>query len=106
MKNFRNIVLKKIYLHSKLMRSGNFAQVVCVDELLRNFLAEQIAGTTRRDTPAGRDAVRVTPEEVAHGSLNWYIIDSVLMIGVDNTSLSIFINLLFIVCSRLETHYK
>lgn len=62
------VVRPVVAVHDELMGSGDELQVVRMVELLRDVLAERVAGTTRRDTPAA-SVIGVGPEEIADGTL-------------------------------------
>ena len=62
-----SVVGPVVAVHHKLMGSSDQLQVVRVVELLRDVLAERVAGTSRRDTPAA-SVVRVRPKQIANGA--------------------------------------
>ena len=55
------------------MRSANQVDRVLSVELLDDFATEQVASATWTDHPAW-DVVRVTPHEIAHGSIVWNLL--------------------------------
>lgn len=65
-----------VTLHHKLMGTGDSCQVVGVVELLRNILAETVSSTSWRNTPAA-SIIRVRPQQVAHGTFLWHLLNSV-----------------------------
>ena len=63
-------------LHDELMRSTNQIYVILSVKFLNDFTSEQVAGTTWAHHPAW-NIVRVTPHQVAHGSIMWHFLLSV-----------------------------
>lgn len=57
-----------VTLHHELMSACDEREAVVVVELFRDVLAEGVAGTARRDSPAAA-IIGVGPEKVAHGTL-------------------------------------
>jgi len=58
------------------MGTGDSGEVICVVELLRNILAETVACTSGRDTPA-TSIIGVRPEQVAHGTFLGHLLNSI-----------------------------
>ena len=57
------------------MRTSDHLQIVGVVELFRNILTKGVTSTSRIHSPTC-SVIRVRPEEVAHGSLVWYFLES------------------------------
>lgn len=71
-----SILTPVIALHDELMRSCNQCQAVIVVECFRDVLAERVTCTSWTDAPA-TSIIRVTPEEIAHGTFVRNFLDSV-----------------------------
>jgi len=65
-----------IALHHELMSTCNKRETVVMVERLRDVLAEGVASTTGRDSPAAA-VIGVGPEQVTHGTLVGHLLDSV-----------------------------
>ena len=62
------LVCPVVAVHDELMSARNPRQVIGVVELLRDVLAEAVAGTTRGDAPTAA-LIGVGPQQVADGAL-------------------------------------
>lgn len=75
-----------VSVHYELMSAGDSAQVVCMVKLFRDVLAEGVASTSGRDAPTAA-VIGVGPEQVAHRSFLWHLLNSVelsnLVKGID-----------------------
>ena len=75
-----------VAVHDELMGTGNPGQVIGVVELLRNVLAERVAGTTGGDAPT-TSVIGVGPEEIADRALMRSLLHAIeladLVEGVD-----------------------
>lgn len=58
------------------MGSGDHSESIGVIKLLRNIVAENVPGTSGRDTPA-IPVFRIGPKQVAHGALMWHLLETV-----------------------------
>jgi len=80
------LVTPIVTVHHELMSSSDSSKAVRVVELLRDVLAEGVAGATGGDAPATA-IIGVRPEEIADGALVGHFLDAVelsdLVQGVD-----------------------
>ena len=66
--HYVSLLAPVVAVHDQLVGPGDELQVVRVVELLRDVLAEGVAGSSRRNSPAA-PVVGVGPKQVAHGPL-------------------------------------
>lgn len=57
-----------ITLHDKLMCTSNQVNIILMIKFVDNVTTEQVAGSTRTDTPSG-DVIRVAPHQITHGTI-------------------------------------
>lgn len=65
-----------VSVHYELVGTSDSAQVVCMVKLFRDVLAERVASTSGGDAPTAA-VIGVGPEQVAHGSFLWHLLNSV-----------------------------
>jgi hypothetical protein len=65
-----------VALHNQLMRSCHQGQAIVVIEGLGNVLTKGVACTSWTDTPS-TTVIRVTPQQITHGTLMRHLLDSV-----------------------------
>lgn len=71
-----SVLTPVVALHNQLMGSGDQCQTVVVVESLTDVLAESVTSTSGTDSPTA-SVIRITPKQIAHGSLMGYLLDSV-----------------------------
>lgn len=65
-----------VSLHDQLMCSGHQCETVVMIECFRDILTKGVTCTSWTDTPSA-SVIRITPEEIAHGSFMGNLLDSV-----------------------------
>lgn len=65
-----------ISLHDQLMRSSHQCQPVVVIKRFTDVLSERVSRSSWTNAPA-TSIVWITPEQIAHRSLMWYLLDPV-----------------------------
>lgn len=65
-----------VALHDQLVCTCDQREAVVVVELLRDVLAERVAGAARRDAPAAA-IVRIRPQQIAHRTLVRHLLDAI-----------------------------
>mmetsp|Transcript_123539 Transcript_123539/g.360766 ORF Transcript_123539/g.360766 Transcript_123539/m.360766 type:complete len:214 (-) Transcript_123539:283-924(-) len=76
-----SVMAPVVALHHKLVCPRNELQAIGMVELLRDVLAEGVAGTAGRDAPAAA-VIRIRPKKVAHWSFMWHLLDPVQLADV------------------------
>ena len=74
-------MLPLVTLHHKLMSPRNETQSVDMNELFGNILSKRITCTSRADSPS-KSIIGIRPDEIAHWSLVWHLLDTVQITGL------------------------